>query len=207
MQGQKIKLSARNHAIINIPGWGKRMQVPNMNIKSVFCATAQMTRKTLGESFCKADHGFWNSSHHCWVNSVVSGPLHCHIWGFLGNSEYNQPKGWPMPLGCPDPSLTSVIKWTISCLHQHMVVGMKEPVLFWKKVCEDESSPLGAGSASECYGRHNKLWISGWLLIYTVLEGNCSGPSCNKHKSTCYFLFQREGEIIGFASGWKARWD
>lgn len=46
----------------------------------------------------------------------------------------------------------------------------------WGKVCEKESSYLGAGSVSECDGRY-KLRVSGWVLIYTVLEGNHSERS------------------------------
>lgn len=54
---------------------------------------------------------------------------------------------------------------------------LKELVIFWRKICvEDESSYLGITSVSERYGRY-KLRVSGWVLIYTVLEGNRSRPS------------------------------
>lgn len=55
-------------------------------------------------------------------------------------------------------------------------ISCKPLVIFGGRYVRRTSSYLGAGSVSECDGRY-KLSVSGWMLIYTVLEGNHSEHS------------------------------
>lgn len=88
--GTQLRCSAKNSSwvpgtmLLSIYQAGEKDANPECGYQEHFCATRQMIRKFSGESFCKAEHGFWNSSHHCCVNSVVSAVFALPYLRFLG---------------------------------------------------------------------------------------------------------------------------
>lgn len=70
--------------LLSIHQAGEKDASPKREYQEHFCATGRMTRRVLGESFCKAEHGFWNTSHHSCVNSVVSVLFALPYLSFLG---------------------------------------------------------------------------------------------------------------------------